>query len=153
MLKQASIKLIRSGEVSRAKGYVVVAMCLYPRGLKSELTDFFTSRLAPDRELLQDFKENEKAYGHEEAFARTDYEARFQLLPIAMEKLKELAVLAKKQDVFLACQCEMGERCHREMLMLLAKERYGTPIDQVFHAYPVFEKRMNEMGLGLSAAP
>lgn len=141
MLKQASVGQIRSGEISRENGYLVLGMAHYPRGLKSDLTDEYRSDLAPDRDLLREWKEVERKFGHDIAFEKTDYENRFQLKPEAKEHLKILSEFARRADVYLICQCELGQRCHREMLMLYAEREFGAPIDRVFHAYPRFLAR------------
>jgi uncharacterized protein YeaO (DUF488 family) len=126
-------------------------MCFYPRGLKKELLDEYRSDLAPDRELFKDFKEFQAKVGHEAAFENSNYEARFHLSRRAAEHLKTLAQMSQTQDVYLACQCELGERCHREILLLIAKNEFGAQISEVFHSYPVFEKRLPQaLGRGIN---
>lgn len=144
MLKQASIKQIQSGEINRQKGYIVATMAFYPRGLKKELLDEYRSDLAPEKSLLKDFKHFQALVGHEEAFSKSHYEERFALSRRATEHLKELIKLSEKQDVFLACQCGFGERCHREILLLIAQKEFGAKTDPLFHSYPHFEARLPE---------
>lgn len=136
MLKQASVAQIRSGEISRQSGHIVIAMCGYPRGLKRELRDDFLPELAPTRDLLNDFKKIEKTDGHEQAFIKSNYYSRFRLSESAGYDLRHVSELARDKDVYLVCQCEFGERCHREMLMLIARQRFGVAIAEVFHKYP-----------------
>lgn len=144
MLKQASIQQIKKGEITRGQGFVVATMAFYPRGLKKELLDEYRADLAPDRDLFRDFKEQEPLVGHNEAFQACQYEQRFHLTRRAADQLKILADLSKKQDVFLACQCEIGQKCHREILLLIAQKKFGAEISALFHSYPEFEARMSQ---------
>jgi uncharacterized protein YeaO (DUF488 family) len=141
MLRQASIAQIRSGEVNRARGYVIAGMCYYPRGLRRLLLDEYRGDLAPDRELFREWKNVEKEEGHDAAFERTRYEERFRLSGKALATLRELSLRSRDEEIFLACQCAVGERCHREMLLLLARDGLGAQIGEVFHEYPAWRKR------------
>ena len=142
MLKQGSAPDLRSGALDSSHGYLVVAMCYYPRGLKKDKIDEFRSDLAPDRELFTEWKEFEEKFGHEEAFNKSNYEERFTLSSEALAHLRNLSDFAKRSDVFLICQCRIGERCHREILLLTAQKKFGAPIDKVFHEYPRYMKRL-----------
>jgi uncharacterized protein YeaO (DUF488 family) len=142
MLKQASVQQLRSGELTREKGYIVISMCFYPRGLKKELKDEFRNDLAPTPELLKDFKHFQALEGHEAGFEKSHYEERFQLSRRAFEYFKWLCQSSVEKDVYLVCQCELGERCHREILLLIAQKEFGTEIDKVFSSYPVFLERL-----------
>lgn len=144
MLKQASIRQIQKAEVTRDQGYLVATMCFYPRGLKKELLDEYRSDLAPDRDLFKDFKQHQTEVGHEAAFAKSQYEERFHLSRRATEHLKGLVKLSQTQDVYLACQCEIGERCHREILLMIAKQEFGAEISEIHNDYPVFQKRLRQ---------
>ncbi len=135
MLKQASVNQIRKGLVGRKDGYIVIGMCTYPRGLRKELHDEYRNDLAPDRALFKDFKHYQKSLGHEEAFQKSDYERRFSLSESGFDHLQYLSDLSKEQDVYLVCQCEVGQRCHREILMLIARRQFGAPIDRIFNRY------------------
>jgi uncharacterized protein YeaO (DUF488 family) len=141
LLKQASAKQIRSGELTRKHGYLVVAMRFYPRGLRKNLRDEYRSDLAPELKLFKDFKKNQARFGHDRAFEKARYEKRFSLSERAMEHLRELSELSREKDVYLACQCEIGERCHREILLLLARKKFGARIGKVFHEYPTVMRR------------
>lgn len=141
MLKQANVQDLRKANVTRNDGFIVIAMRFYPRGIKRELRDEYRADLAPDKQLFRDFKDNQAA-GHDLAFARSNYEQRFALSPEAMDHLELLASLAKSNDVYLIFQCGQGERCHREMLMLLAQTKFAARIDRVFNDYPIWEKRL-----------
>lgn len=139
MLKQGSVSQIRTGELTKQSGHLVVTMCFYPRGLKKMLFHEYQSKLAPDRALFKDFKKYQKEFGHEEGFKKSNYEKRFALSPESIEKLQALSQLSKEKDVYLICQCEMGDRCHREMLLILAKEKFKAKTDTVKNDYPVFK--------------
>ncbi len=145
MLKQGSVSQLRSGEIGREHGYLVVCMAYYPRGMKKEMIDEYRSDLAPDRQLFAEWKEFEEKSGHDEAFTRSRYEERFTLSTEALAHLKLLGEFARKADVYLFCQCAPGERCHREILLLTAREKFGAPIDKVFHDYPRFIERLPEI--------
>ena len=136
MLRQASVGQLRRGEIARKDGTIVITMRFYPRGLRKELRDEYRADLAPDAALFKDFKRWQKEAGQEEGFRRSRYDERFSLSPQALERLKQLADLSQERDVFLVCQCEPGERCHREILLLLAKKRFGASIDRVRNEYP-----------------
>src|SRR5579885_566479 len=135
---------VKTGAVSRKDGYIVIMMRYYPRFLRKELRDEFASDLAPDKLLLSDFNEAQKRLGnHNASFAEVDYEQRFQLDDAACRHLKALSDLSCKQDVYLLCICKLGERCHREILMLAAHKLFKCQIGEVFHEYPIFMNRLN----------
>jgi hypothetical protein len=50
--------------------------------------------------------------------------------------------MSKKKDVYFICSCRVGQRCHREMVLLLAKKWFKAKTDQVTNRYPGFEKRI-----------
>lgn len=142
MLKQASVEQIKQSEIPRKNSHIVIVMCFYPRGIKKELSDEYRKELAPDRPLFQDWKTFERGHGHDEAFRLANYEKRFTPSPTALFHLKEYSDMSTSKDVYFVCQCALGERCHREMLLLTAQKRFGTKIDRVFHAYQEYEKRI-----------
>jgi uncharacterized protein YeaO (DUF488 family) len=142
VLKQGSVKQIRTGEITRGSGYVAITMCFYPRGLRKELRDEYRKNLAPDNVLFKEWQVFEKAHGHEAAFRLSRYEDRFTLSEEALENLRRLSELARKQDVYLICQCAVGERCHREILLLEAKRRFRAKTGKVFHTYPRYFARL-----------
>ncbi len=142
MLKQASINQIRSGALTRENGYIVISMCFYPRGLKKELKDEFRNDLAPTPELLKDFKHFQALEGHGAGFEKSHYEERFSLSRRAFEYFRWLAKSSVEKDVYLVCQCELGERCHREILLLIAQKEFEIATDPVFHTYPIYLKRL-----------
>jgi uncharacterized protein YeaO (DUF488 family) len=143
MLRQASVADLRSGAISRKDGHVVVAMRFYPRGLARELRDEYVRALSPDEVLFREFKAVERATGdHERAFTEVDYERRFRLSPEGRKELSRLAAMSRERDVYLVCQCVVGQACHRELLLRIADVELGAPIDVVHRAYPEFEKRL-----------
>ena len=145
MLLQASVDQVRQQEISRDNSQIVITMCYYPRGVKKEWRDDFRSELAPDRKLFKDWKQLEKQAGHDQAFELSQYEDRFSLSPVALYHLKKYSELSHRQDIYFVCQCKIGEKCHREMLLLTAKEKYNASIGPVFHLYPVFKNRIAQL--------
>lgn len=145
MLRQASVHQLRTGAIKRETSHIAICMCLHPRNLPASLRDEYQSCLAPDRELFDDFKEKQKKIGHNQAFAAVNYEARYQLGPDALKELERLVKLSEEKVVYLVCQCSTGERCHREILLLAAKELLGAKIGNIYHSYPVFQARLPEI--------
>jgi uncharacterized protein YeaO (DUF488 family) len=146
MLKQTSVKDIRSQFISPSDGYVAITMIRYPRALRRELRDAYIKILAPDLKLFLDFRKHlEKTRSHELAFEGSKYERRFTLSSEALAKLKELSELSQKQDVYLVCQCAVGEHCHRELLLLTAKKMFNATIGPVHQNYPTYNQRLRTM--------
>jgi uncharacterized protein YeaO (DUF488 family) len=146
MLKQAAVSEVKDCSIPRKGSHIVITMRFYPRFLKKELRDEFVCDLAPVKELLHDFNQAQKKLGdHNPSFAQVDYENRFDLSESGMEHLKRLSDLSKNKDVYLVCICGPGERCHREMLMLMAQHLYHCKIGKVFHSYPDFMKRVPKL--------
>ena len=145
MLCEASV-----GEVKRDRigaGKVVVCMRYYPRYLKKELVQDYHRELAPDEVLFADFRASlEKSGDHNLAFESVGYENRFSLSDKGFERLAEISELSRKQDVYLVCQCERGQKCHRHLLLLIAEKYFGAQIDRVRLPYPDFATRL-EAGL------
>jgi uncharacterized protein YeaO (DUF488 family) len=143
MLRQTSLLEVRQAKIPRAHSHIVVTMRYYPRFLKKDLRDEYVCSLAPPKELLADFNRAKTKFGdHERAFKAVRYEKRFSLTEEGLEHLKRLVALSKKRDVYFVCICPLGECCHREMLLLLARQRYKARIGKVSHAYPVFARRL-----------
>lgn len=143
MLKQASIAQVKNREIPRSGSHIVIAMRFYPRFLKKELRDEFVCHLAPEKELLKDFNEAQRSLrDHNSAFAHVDYNRRFELSASGRANLERLSLLSFQRDVYLACICAMGERCHREILMLAGAKLYGCPIGEVFHDYPEYMEKL-----------
>jgi len=143
MLRQASVSDLITGRASREKGYVVIAMRRYPRFINRALRDEYLPSLAADRKLFEDWLSAKRRYqDHEGAYKRAKFESRYELTDEGMEHLARLSALAEKQDVYLVCQCHEGHRCHRELLLILAKKLFRAKTEKPKNEYPVFEKRI-----------
>jgi uncharacterized protein YeaO (DUF488 family) len=144
MLCQASVQNLRDGLVNRERGLVVITMRKYPRGLAREKRDLYRPNLSPDATLFAEFKELEKKLlDHNQAFIAADYESRFRLTRTSLHELGELCEMAQTQDVFLVCQCAIGQRCHRELLLLLARHHFEVSVEDPKNAYPKFVERLS----------
>ncbi len=141
-MKQASVQEVREQKISRANAFIIIVMCYHPRGIKAQWRDDFRNILAPDRELFKEWKAFEKTKGHDQAFELSHYEDRFSLSPLAMNLLKVYSQWSHEKDVYLVCQCEVGQRCHREMLLLVAKKKYDAAVGEIFLSYARFEARI-----------
>lgn len=153
MLTQTSVAEVKNGKIPRKGSHIVITMRFYPRFLRKELREEFVCDLAPKKELLSSFNAAQKKLNnHNDAFAEVDYENTFYLTPEGWEHLRRLSEMSHEKDVYLVCICAAGERCHREMLMLLGKELFGAPIGKLFHSYPDLEKRIPEFRQASKAA-
>lgn len=151
MLKQGSVADVKNGVIPRATSHIVITMRFYPRFLKKEMRDEFLCVLAPEKELLAEFNAAQKKLGsHNPAFGEVDYERRFNLSATALQHLRRLAELSHDRDVYLLCICKQGDRCHREMLLILAHRLWEAEIGDVFHDYPQFMLRISEFAVGKS---
>jgi uncharacterized protein YeaO (DUF488 family) len=145
MLRQGSIHQLRTGAISREDAHIAVCMCFYPRNLPKTLRDEYRPELAPDRALFKEWQAAEKKVGHNEAFTKANYVQRFPLGEEALAELERLSKLSRKKKVYLLCQCAVGERCHRELLLLTAQALFGAKIGNVYHSYPGFEERLTKL--------
>ena len=146
MLQQASVDALRHGDVSRKRGYIAVTMHHYPRGLKKDLRDEYISALAPGDTLLHDFLAHVKKLGedHNAAFEACHYEKRFGITAEGLGHLQRLIELSTSKDVYLVCQCRDDERCHRELLLMLAREWYGAKTAPLRFDYETFARRLQK---------
>lgn len=145
MLKKASIAELKTGAISRERSYIVITMCHYPRGIRKDLADEYVKSLAPQDELLADFiAAKRKGGSHNAAFSAVHYEQRFQLSPEGIAELRRLAELSGTRDVTFVCQCTRDQRCHRELLLILARRWYGAATELRTFSYPLFERRVPE---------
>lgn len=143
MLHQASAGEVHDGTLSRRDGLIAITMRTYPRQIRKDQRDEYLVDLSPEPALFRDFKEAERRLGdHDAAFAEVDYERRFTLGGTALIDLERLAKAARDRDVFLVCQCAKGMRCHRELLLLIARHAFDAEVGRVAHAYPVFAERL-----------
>jgi uncharacterized protein YeaO (DUF488 family) len=97
--------------------------------------------LAPSKELLDEFndwkakfvpgQDYETAYHY--AWDKSNYEKRFRTQMAANSKsaarLRDLAERAKRHDIFLICYEGYDKPCHRHLLLQIAKEQFGAPVD------------------------
>jgi len=143
VLKQASVQQVWAQELPRENSLIVICMCYYPRGVKKEWRDDYKKELAPDRELFREWKEAEKEKGHTEAFIVSHYEERFQLSWLGEQYLRYYCDESKAKDVYFVCQCKVGEKCHREMLLLHGRLKFGAKIDKVFNDYSIYVSRIS----------
>lgn len=146
MLKKASVEDLKSGAISRDQSYIVITMCHYPRGMRKELSDEYVKALAPDAGLLKDFLAAKKKHAgnHNAAFAAVRYEQRFTLDAGALAELRRLAEISQDRDVTFVCQCAPDQRCHRELLLILARRWYGAQTELRKFSYPLFERRVGD---------
>lgn len=125
MLYRISVQDIKDKKITRRVGYIAVVMQYYPRFLAKTLIDEYTRELAPDRRLFTEFKNLEKELGdHNLAFDKVEYENRFTLTDLGFMALERLSTLATDRNVYLACQCTPLQKCHGDLLLLLAKARF-----------------------------
>jgi uncharacterized protein YeaO (DUF488 family) len=144
MLRQASVSDLIMDRVSRGrKTYVVITMRRYPRFVNRAYRDEYTPEMSPEPKLHEDWLTAKRKYDdHDGAFARTQYDKRFTISELGYEHLKRLSELSKKKDVYFICSCRVGQRCHREMVFLLAKKWFNAKTDEITNRYPEFEKRI-----------
>jgi uncharacterized protein YeaO (DUF488 family) len=145
MLRQATVEDISNRRITRRHGRIVVVTHYYPRYLRKPLIDEYEKRLAPTRELLEEFKSKEEETGdHDLAFDLVDYESRFTLSDAGLSELHRLAEKARASEIYLVCHCAIGTRCHREILMVLAHELHGAPTSRLSFAWGKIKSRLGE---------
>jgi len=132
VLREASISDIRKEGIPKDRRVLV------NRGRGND-------ELAPSDPLFRDFTERreslEKELGrgsaeaHNQAFVDCGYARRFreQVLgdPKAVHALERLAQRARDEDVYLVCYEGSGKACHRRILLRIAAERFGAPVEVV----------------------
>jgi uncharacterized protein YeaO (DUF488 family) len=139
MLLRASVSDIKNGTVTKEDGYLVVTMRMYPRFLSKSLIDDFKQSLSPQKELFERYREIKKQIGNQnEAFELAHYQRKFALAPTGLQELRELAEVSKKQDVYMICQCERNERCHVDLMLLIAKKKFDGKIGELPYEYSEF---------------
>jgi uncharacterized protein YeaO (DUF488 family) len=143
LLDRASVAEVKSANVSRADGHLVVAMRVYPRFLPRALTDEYARSLAPEATLFGRYRELKKQSGHQnEAFQSARYEQTFALSEEGMTDLARLTSLSVDRNVFLICQCARQEYCHVDLMLLIAECRFGASIGKLPYGYPEFRERL-----------
>lgn len=144
MFRQATVQDVAKNRITKRHGKIVVVTRYYPRYLAKSKIDGYHPQLAPSKELLRSFKNAEEDAGdHDSGFEAIDYEAKFELGPEGLAVLEELNVEAETMSVYLVCHCALGQYCHRELLLLIAENRFGARIPAVSHAYVRFRARLS----------
>lgn len=146
MLKKGCVDDIKSGALTKSDGHIVLPMCHYPRGLSKRLIDEYVKALAPDKKLLDDFHaERERLDGnHNAAFLSCRYQDRFALTLTGVAELERLAQLSVDENVYFVCQCRLDQRCHRELLLIMARKWWGAKTELRSFSYPEFEHRLGD---------
>lgn len=83
----------------------------WPRGVPKSAVDEYTTKVAPSRELLREFKHEGLTW---EEYAPRYFEEMKQ--PEAATEIERLAKLAKSEPITLMCTCEDQQRCHSSLL-------------------------------------
>ena len=96
---------------SPGDGYRVLATRYWPRGVPKSAVDEYTTKTAPSRELLREFKHEGLTW--EQYVPRYLEEMRAEA---AIDDIKRLAAIAKSGSMTLMCICEDENRCHRSLL-------------------------------------
>jgi uncharacterized protein YeaO (DUF488 family) len=134
---------VQNGKMNREGRYLAVVMRFYPRFLKKERVDVYIRALAPPGELFAGFKALARKIGnHNSAFYQVRYEERFDLGEEGRRRLSELSEMAREQEVVLVCQCADFDRCHCDLLLLWAREKFQAPVTGLIFDYPIFTKRL-----------
>ncbi len=106
-------------EPSPDDGRRILITRYWPRGTPKSAADEYTTKAAPSRELLRQFKH--KGLTWQEYVPRYLKEVK---RPEAVTEMQRLAKLAESERITLMCICEDESRCHRSLvrnLILKAK--------------------------------
>jgi len=96
---------------SEDDGYRVLSTRYWPRGVPKSAVSEYTTKTAPSRALLREFKH--------EGLRWEDYVPRYleeMAQPDAMTEIARFAKLAESKKLTLMCVCEDQRRCHRSLL-------------------------------------
>ena len=105
---------------SEDDGYRVLSTRYWPRGVPKSACDEYTTKTAPSRALLREFKH--------EGLAWEDYVPRYldeMHAEDAKSAIERLAEMAKSDIITLMCICPDENRCHRSLLRELIIEAAG----------------------------
>ena len=105
---------------SEDDGHRVLSTRYWPRGIPKSAVDEYTTKTAPSRALLREFKH--------EGLSWEDYVPRYldeMRSEDAISAIERLAALAKSGSMTLMCVCEDENRCHRSLLRDLIVEAAG----------------------------
>ncbi len=140
---RASVSDVKAGRVGGANGqHVVVAMRVYPRFLPRVLVDEYVPSLSPEPGLFAEYRALKQASGKQnEAFDEVDYEHRFAIGDEGLAHLARLPALPAKA-VVLVCQCAPTERCHVDLVLLLAAHHTGATLGPLPFDYARFRRRL-----------
>jgi uncharacterized protein YeaO (DUF488 family) len=92
-------------------GYRVLTTRYWPRGVAKGAKDEYSTKTAPSRQLLHEFKH--------EGLTWDDYVVRYldeMKSEAAQSEIHHLAELAKSRTITLMCVCEDENHCHRSLL-------------------------------------
>jgi uncharacterized protein YeaO (DUF488 family) len=146
MLKQASVADLRAGRVTRDDGYLVVTMRYYPRFLRRDRRDEYLRVMSPEGELLDEMLALKRRMGdHNLGWARSGFDRLFKISEEGWSELQRLVDLSRKRDVYLVCSCGEGQKCHRELLLILADRFLGAQIAPLRCEYAEFERRLDRL--------
>src|SRR5439155_17726507 len=98
-------------------GYRLLSTRYWPRGVPKAAVDEYTTKTAPSRALLREFKH--------EGLRWEDYVPRYleeMRSDDAQSAIGRLAAMAKSGRMTLMCVCEDENRCHRKLLRQLIIE-------------------------------
>jgi uncharacterized protein YeaO (DUF488 family) len=96
---------------SEDDGYRVLSTRYWPRGVPKSKVDEYTTKTAPSRALLHEFRH--------EGLSWEDYVPRYleeMGSEEAISAIRRLATMAKSDRITLMCICEDENRCHRSLL-------------------------------------
>ncbi len=146
MLKKGCVDDLKSGALNRANGMIVLPMCHYPRGLSKTLLDEYVKALGPNKTLLDHFHAERERLGgnHNAAFISSRYQDTFSLSAKGVAELERFAKLSADRDVYFVCQCHLDQRCHRELLLIMARRWWGAKTELRTFSYPNFERRLGD---------
>jgi uncharacterized protein YeaO (DUF488 family) len=156
MIKQCTVEDLKNNRVTKQHGQIILITRYYPRFLKKNLFHEYQPCLAPTRELLKEFKNCEKTLfeadprsldaAHNLAFEQMNYESKFTLSEEGLAEIDRLSQLSRSSQnggqVFLACHCPVGIRCHRELLMIIGEALFGAKIARLHFPWTTFRDRL-----------
>jgi len=107
---------------SEDDGYRVLSTRYWPRGIPKSRVHEYTTRTAPSRALLREFKH--EGLGWEDYVPRYLEEMRSE---DAISVIRRLATKAESESMTLMCVCDDDNHCHRSLLRdLIIEEGRGV---------------------------
>jgi uncharacterized protein YeaO (DUF488 family) len=95
-------------EPSPKDGRRILITRYWPRGVPKSAVDEYTTKVAPSRQLLREFKH--------EGLTWEEYVPRFleeMKSPVATTEIRRLAKVAESERITLMCICDDERYCHR----------------------------------------